>query len=317
MGLQVKSLNGVLNPKRTGFRFLTMVGLLFFVFGQIHVANASGIKCKELLINQENQMAANRENPARVSMIRSMNKILIVAAMDVEAKAILAKLPAPQSFSLHDGLGISVFRSTIGNREIALVQSGVGLVNGALTTSYAVDQVKPDAIFLLGVAGALGEQLNVGDTVVAKQVLQHDAVYSGDAVEFMAPGELHVSIPKDERRSPWLVTNPDLSIWVANQLSVIAPVHPGTILSGSEFVGNLARKRELAAITHDGLAVEMEAAGVGQVATKRGIPLVVVKTIADRLRPDGSISSDYLKFAHSASETASHIVSAIVAAWSE
>lgn len=251
-----------------------------------------------------------------LSALKSAQNILIITAMEVEAKAIISKLPSPQSFSLHEGLGIAGFRSTIGNHQITVVQSGVGLVNGALTTSYAIDSLKPEVIFLLGVAGALGTHLEIGDAVVATQVLQHDAIYSGEDAEFMAPGELHVSIPKDKRPSPLLETHSLLSGWVILQLADVTNVHSGTILSGSEFVGNTNRKKELASIRTDVLAVEMEAAGVGQIAARRGVPLIVVKTIADRVTPDGSVSSEYLKFSEAAAETAAHIASAIVGVWS-
>lgn len=92
-------------------------------------------------------------------------------------------------------------------------------------------------------------------------------------------------------------------------------IHHGTILSGSEFVGTAQRKNEISRIDERAYAVEMEAAGVGQIASKLKTPLMVVKTVADRLNPDNSISSDYLKFSKSAADTASTIVDLIIAEW--
>jgi adenosylhomocysteine nucleosidase len=246
-----------------------------------------------------------------------LERVVILAAMDIEVEAILKKLPLPQPFSLHEDLRFPSYRSKAGKYDVVLVRSGVGIVNGALATSYAIDRIKPTAVILLGVAGALVDKINVGTTIVAHQILQHDAISScNTTTEFMAPGELHVSLPIDQRLSPWIKTDAMLSDWISNQLSALGSnVRKGTILSGSEFVGDVARKRKLASIVNDALAVEMEAAGVIQVTQRRKVPLVVIKTIADRFSPDVQISSDYLTFINSAAATAAHTASVIINSW--
>ncbi len=56
----------------------------------------------------------------------------------------------------------------------------------------------------------------------------------------------------------------------------------------------------------------MESAAVALVAKKIGLPFAVIKTIADRLNPDGSISSDYNRFLKHAAGTASQVISLII-----
>lgn len=127
-----------------------------------------------------------------LSSIKEITRLLVIAAMDVEAKSIQSRLPNTSELVIHPALNIKAVQSSIGNHEIYIIQSGVGLVNAALTTSYAIDTIKPKAILLLGVAGAVTKDLEIGDIVVAEQIIQHDAKYSGESGdELMAPGELH------------------------------------------------------------------------------------------------------------------------------
>ncbi|MGZ3768634.1 MAG: 5'-methylthioadenosine/S-adenosylhomocysteine nucleosidase [Bdellovibrio sp.] len=249
--------------------------------------------------------------------VKEIKKLLVIAAMDIEAKSIFSRLSDPSEFSIHSVMGIKAVRSVIDSHEIYLTQSGVGLVNAALTTSYAIDTVKPDAILLLGVAGAVRKELEIGDVVVADKIIQHDAKYSGEnGDELMAPGELHLSVAPEKRVSPPIVTDFGYTNWLASRLqNVDSRVHRGTVLSGSEFVGTAVRKNEISKIDEHAFAVEMEAAGVGQVASKLKIPLAVVKTVADRLNADDSISSDYVRFSKSAADTAAIVIDLIIAEW--
>lgn len=77
------------------------------------------------------------------------------------------------------------------------------------------------------------------------------------------------------------------------------------MLSGNEFIGSSKRKRFLAKKVPNLIAVEMEAAGLGQVAEKLKLPFVVAKMIAHRLSPDGEVITDYKRFiAHAALNSA-------------
>lgn len=173
-------------------------------------------------------------------------------------------------------------------------------MNAALTTAFIADRLPVDVVLLMGVAGALHADLRVGDLVLADRVIQHDAVCSlPEGMELMAPGQLHVSLPKDQRPEPSLIPDADLRQWFVVLLGAYkahGSVPIGTLLSGNEFAASGARKRQLAEISEHVLAVEMEAAGVAQTARKLGVPFVVTKTIADRLTPDGSIADEYRQF---------------------
>jgi adenosylhomocysteine nucleosidase len=80
------------------------------------------------------------------------------------------------------------------------------------------------------------------------------------------------------------------------------------VLSGNEFVGTLDRKRAIAALHGEALLVDMEAAGVAQIAHRIGLPFVVAKTVSDRLQPDGTIESDFRRCLEAAARNAASVL---------
>ena len=56
----------------------------------------------------------------------------------------------------------------INNKEIILVEAGVGKVNAARTTQILIDNFELEAIINVGSAGAVNNELSIGDIVIGK-----------------------------------------------------------------------------------------------------------------------------------------------------
>lgn len=245
--------------------------------------------------------------------VRDFKNILVLVAMDVERDAILSQFDMKR---VRKALpyGLEVHQLVRGDIRILLATTGVGVANAAIATAILSEKLAVDAVLLLGVGGSLSPSLDIGDMVIGTRVLQHDCRFSGEnGCEMMAPGELHLSKAPSERSSPFMAAHP---IWIDWLKSVLRPFRPskGTVLSGNEFAGNAGRKMELAKLSRDALMVDMEAAGVAQVARKLGLPLGVVKTVSDRLNPDGSVATDYKRFLEKAAEQSRHIFERLISA---
>ena len=223
-----------------------------------------------------------------------MEFLAVVVAMDVEESALLERLPPAENITLSARLARTVRRVQLADRGLWILKSGVGAVNAAVGLALLLERESLDAVVSLGVGGALDSRLSLGDVVVARHVFQHDCVLSSETgLEPMAPGHLHLSLPPEQRPSPMLACDPDLSEVLVKLFAGAA--YRGTVLSGSEFVATVARKLELAARVPDALLVEMEAAGLAQVCAQAGLPFVAVKTVADGLHSPGSTSEEYLR----------------------
>ena len=241
---------------------------------------------------------------------KPIQNLLVLVAMDAEERAVTELFSNFQPFDISAKLGIAGKQLKTQNLKIALVNSGIGQVNAGLATALAAEACSADAILLLGVAGALSEELEIGQTILASSIVQHDSYFSGEeGDELMAPGFPFVSVPPERRKAPIFETDLSFQNWLE---SAHLGLRKGVLLSGSEFVGNFDRKKTISSKVKGSLAVEMEAAAVALVANKLQIPFAVVKTIADRLNPDGTISSDYNQFLKSAADSAAQVISLIV-----
>lgn len=100
-----------------------------------------------------------------------MENIGIVVAMD-EEKAEIEKLISNKEIKKINNLKFIIGK--IKDKNIVLVQCGVGKVNAARTTQKLIDKFNITTIINVGVAGAINSNLKIGDVIIAKKVIQHD-----------------------------------------------------------------------------------------------------------------------------------------------
>lgn len=244
-----------------------------------------------------------------------MNKyrsILVLAALEQEENALVeclkssASVPKFFQTQLHPQLELQMTTAQSAHRTVSIVRTGIASVNAAISMVLALESQKSqsmpashpfDAVVLLGVGGALQKNLNVGDLVISRSVIQHDYFYSFEGHDQrIQPGALILSSEEARGHVAEMNADPELVTWMSSiqdHPRFQGRVFEGTVLSGNEFVGRVERKEAIAKLSNAALLVDMEAAGVAQVATKLQIPFVVMKTVADRLSPDGSIESDF------------------------
>lgn len=157
-----------------------------------------------------------------------------------------------------------------------MVDSRIGKVAGAVTATTLIRDFDVDAIVFTGVAGALADELTIGDVVVARELVQHDMACPPELFE---RGE----IPLLGLRRP--ATDPALAM---RALTIgRRRVHVGRIAAVKEFIrGGL--KDVVRARVPKSTAVDMERAAVAQVCHEHGVvPLLVIRAISDPRRRYG------------------------------
>ncbi len=243
--------------------------------------------------------------------------LLILAAMDEEERALLRALsragaPGPISVQLDSPLKITLHEAAIQGGKLWIARSGMGPVNAALTLAMIAERRAIESVILLGVGGALSADLRIGDLVVSTRVLQHDSYSSLESGHFrMRPGNLVLSQEDAQLEVPTFDASAKLVKWMEG-FQGAHTLRKGLIASGSEFVGTVKRKQEIASLHPDALLVDMEAAGIAQTANLLGIPFVVAKTVADRLLPSGSIEADFRTCLEAAAENAAAILTELL-----
>jgi adenosylhomocysteine nucleosidase len=194
----------------------------------------------------------------------------------------------------------------IGDQHITLVQSRIGKVAAAITATTLIRDCGVDAIIFTGVAGALADELAVGDVVIASELIQHDLQ---GPPEMFARGEIPLLgvtvMPTDAALTAAAIRAADMFLdggfdtlvtpQILMELGIGRPrVHVGQIATGDEFIhGPL--KDVVRSRTPDALCVDMEGAAVAQVCIEHGgVPLCVIRSISDLA--SGTASVDFPRF---------------------
>ncbi len=219
-------------------------------------------------------------------------KIGIMGAMTQEIDLLI-----PQVLNKHtETVGNRTFISgNILGKDIVIVFSRWGKVAASSTATTLIDRFGCDLIVFSGVAGALDNNLNIGDIVIGKTLVQHDMDASA------LPGFKKFEIPLMGNQffesPPQLVDKAvaaaisyinsdmpnEISINKLKEFEISYPkVVSGLIASGDQFIASIDVSTGLLALLPDILCVEMEGAAVAQVAVEHGIPFIVLRTISDK-----------------------------------
>lgn len=236
----------------------------------------------------------------------------ILSALPDEQAGLVARLVRAQRLT---HAGRFFWRGELHERPVVLALSGIGKVAAATTTTALIEHFRVARIVFTGVAGGIGDGVQVGDVVVARDYLQHDMDASPLFPRWELPGYARTRLPCDPRLS-------DLLLSAAGDClsGAVVPsgckdpahrVHHGLVVSGDRFVSGAQEARRLhdalREAGHDVLAVEMEGAAVAQVCLDYGIPFAAIRTISDRA--DDTAHVDFSQFVQTvASRYAEHMV---------
>ena len=195
---------------------------------------------------------------------------------------------------------------TLEGQRVTVVQSRIGKVAAALTAASLIRDHHVDAIVFTGIAGALHDDLAIGDVVVATDLIQHDL--AGPPTMF-ARGEIPLLGVVELRADPALtavavdaaddfVRRGLGSVVIDDELADLGigrpKVHTGQVATGDEFIEH-ELKTVVRARTPDAVCVDMEGAAVAQVCHELGgVPLCVIRAISDLA--SGTASVDFPRF---------------------
>ena len=233
--------------------------------------------------------------------------------MREELHALLATLHAPAITRL---AGREFHCGTLHGQPVVLVLSGIGKVAAATTAALLIQAFQVSALVFTGVAGGLRAGVQVGDVVLARELLQHDMDASPLFPRFEVPlsGRSHfgadVALTQAlGQAAQRCLARIDTLVDAAQRQAFgieHAVLHAGLIVSGDRFVASAAHSHELREVLPEALAVEMEGAAVAQVCADFGVPFAVLRTISDRA--DDSAHVDFGRFIETVASAYSHAI---------
>jgi adenosylhomocysteine nucleosidase/adenosylhomocysteine/aminodeoxyfutalosine nucleosidase len=196
--------------------------------------------------------------------------IVILGAMDTEIAEFLSVIEERETTLWQ---GIEEHRGTLDGHRVLVSKTGVGKVMAAMRVQHFIDNTSPRALLFTGLAGSLKQGIRIGDTVLGRDLVQHD-------LESAVLGLPRGQIPFTDIR--YLAPDAQLLAIATRYQPREGRVHLGRICTGDQFITH----REMASHAHlhdelDGDAVEMEGAAVALVCSMNGLPFLVARTISD------------------------------------
>lgn len=218
------------------------------------------------------------------------NRIVVLTALSLEAKAVRKLLPGLTRHNLSAGTIVEEAALPGTGYNICLVCTGPGNGQAAVIAERVINWADPTAVLFVGVAGVLKSDIALGDVVAATQVDDYRGGKDAAGVFKARPktwdaGHLLLQVAQYvEATQQWTKFLPDSA-------SSIPGVHFKPIASGD--VVKDTNDSPLATLLdttyNDAAAIEMEAAGVAQAAQHSRVELLVIRGISDR--SDGTKAS--------------------------
>jgi adenosylhomocysteine nucleosidase len=199
------------------------------------------------------------------------------------------------------------FAGTFHNQEIVLVFSRWGKVAAASTVTTLIEACGVERVLFTGVAGAIADDLNIGDVVVGTEFVQHDMDVSAVLAmkRFEIPLLHRSSFPADPYLTALAVRAAERYLGGALRTDIAESdlrafgidrptVRQGLIISGDQFIADAERAAGLRALLPGAQCVEMEGAAAAQVCYEHGVPMTIVRIISDKA--DHAAPLDFTRF---------------------
>lgn len=221
----------------------------------------------------------------------------IIGATLEEAQAIKAGMSEIKEEKVHD---VQFFVGKYCGKNVVFVQSGIGKVNAAITTTLLIQKYNVESVIFSGVAGSTSENVGIGDIVIGTDTVQHDfdttefgykkgQVPQMSVYSFEADNEILEKMKKVKRE--------DLKIFF------------GRIVTGDQFINKKEEKIRLGK-EFEALCVDMESAAVAQTCYRLKKKFVIIRSISDSITDESTM--EYDRFVELAAKNSTKILSEIL-----
>lgn len=195
----------------------------------------------------------------------------IIGAMKEEVSALIGMLKEKETKTI---AGRDFHYGKMEGKDVIVCQSGVGKVNMALCAQALIDEFHPDCLVNTGLAGALVDDIKIGEIVLATDTVEHDVKVEAFGYPIGQVPQMDIfAFPCDDSirktaKEACEYANPSLRVF------------EGRIVSGDEFIGDATRKIFLRD-NFKALCCEMEGAALAHVCYLNKVSCLVFRIISD------------------------------------
>ncbi|WP_156299728.1 5'-methylthioadenosine/adenosylhomocysteine nucleosidase [Streptobacillus canis] len=194
--------------------------------------------------------------------------------------------------------GNTFYLGLLNNKEVVLVECGIGMVNAAIITTLLVKEFNVEKIYFSGVAGSTSEKLKIGDIVISTKLQE----YLFDVTEF---GHEKGVIPRMETS----LFRPGKILDESMEKLKGENVYFGGIISGDKFISN-AKEKITIGKEFDAMCVDMESASVAHSAYLLGVDFLIIRSISDTVTDESGM--EFFEFVNIAAENSKKILTKLI-----
>ncbi len=220
-----------------------------------------------------------------------------MGAMPEEIEPLIEKLDNVQTMVYGANM---YYEGSYHGQEVVVAYSKIGKVFATLTATMLIEKFGCDTLLFSGVAGAINEELKIGDLIIAESLCQHDLDITafGHPFGYVPEGEVCISTDEGLR---------NIAKEVAKQKGLT--LKEGIIATGDQFVANEERKNWIGD-TFNADALEMEGASVAVVCDALNVPFFILRAISDSADMDASFNFD--EFLESSAKISADVILGMV-----
>ena len=208
----------------------------------------------------------------------------IICALDTEYESVKAFFNSVKETCIDDTFSICECESN----DIILVKSGIGKALAYKHTEYIFNNYKDvETVYSVGIAGAMSDDINIGDIVVADVVLNlniNDCVNectASDIIDSCCNKVDCISSLNDDLSITEYNVNDSKDLFkIINDNYEDGKVVLGKVLSTDFIVSNLDLRNKLYDKTAS-ICVEMESGGIAEICSKKNKKFFAIKIISD------------------------------------
>ncbi|MFB1050738.1 5'-methylthioadenosine/S-adenosylhomocysteine nucleosidase [Paraliobacillus sp. JSM ZJ581] len=227
-------------------------------------------------------------------------KIGIIGAMDEEITLLRNKMAINSEVIIAN---CRFIEGKLENKNVVLLQSGIGKVNAAMATTILHERYQLTHVINTGSAGGFDTDLQVGDLVIGNEVTHHDVdVTAFDYAYGQVPG-----LPARYLADNQLMKHVETAI---NELNGVNKSKKGLIATGDSFMSDPDHVAYVRTKFPQLIAAEMEAAAIAQVCQQYKTPFVIIRALSDIAGKESSISFD--TFLQTAAKHAAELIMKVI-----
>lgn len=206
-------------------------------------------------------------------------KIGILGAMREEITPILALVKEYKSVEYGKNI---YYTAQYNGHELIIAYSKIGKVFASLTASIMIEKFGVEKLLFSGVAGAINQELHIGDLIYATKLTQHDLDITafGHPFGYVPEGAVFIESSSELNR---------VADEVAKERDI--KLGKGVIATGDQFIADTSRK-DWIRDTFGADALEMEGVAVAVVCDSLNIPFFVLRAISDSADDSADVDFD-------------------------